>query len=150
MNGTPQDVTLSISSLPQGRRWKGLAFRIVASIGLWASFGGWKQPSTLFLVAMGFGAVMLTLTAVIERLYWNRVDIAQDSLTLTRREQTAVIRREDLVLLELRAKAILLKWRGEAKAHVATFNRERYSPDDWDALQANLEPWAKAPEKLPD
>ena len=150
MSAARQDVTLRISAQAKGRKWKGQAFRLLACIGLWAAFGGWKHPTALVLVALAFGAVMVTLTGVVERLHWNDVDIAPDSLTLTRRERSTVLRREDILILELRPKVILLKWRGEAKAHVATLTRERYSPEDWDRLQTNLQPWAKAPERAAD
>lgn len=154
MIGALQDVTLRIATQAQGRKWKGLALRLLASIGLWAAVGGWKHPTALILVAIAFPAVMLTLTAVIERFNWKQVDIAPDSLTLIRDNRTVVIRGEDLVFLELRDKVILIKWRGDTRGNtsggVASLTRERYRPEDWTTLQEGLRPWAKAPEKTPD
>lgn len=86
----------------------------------------------------------ISLWAVKARGTWRQVAVGPTALTLQRPGTTElVVQHDSLLMLELRDKCIIIKWRTTPKDRVELLARERFAASTWDALRKSLEPWVK-------
>lgn len=120
------------------------AVSILIPIVAWVGFSVWRGYSTI--VVLGLAAVLggISLWAVKARGTWRQIAVGPTALTLRRPDTPElVIQRESLLILELRDKCIIIKWRTTPKDRVELLARERFTASTWDALRKSLEPWVK-------
>ena len=73
---------------------------------------------------------------------WTELVVEADTLTLSHRNGSQLrIPRDSLLMLELRDKCVVVKWKAQPKDRVEVLGRERFSPQSWDQLRAALQPW---------
>jgi hypothetical protein len=139
--GARRKMSIHIPADGSGRNIGSAIATVLAPIVAWAAFAYWRNYSMLVVLAVAIPLAALSLFAVAGRGSWKQVEIATDTITLVGRKRTAVIRRSDIIILELRSQVIVVKWRSEPKAEVAVLGKEHFSSESWGKLCSNLQPW---------
>lgn len=134
-------MTIRISAKPADRSQKAMALRLLLPVIAFVAYGLWRGHSPLLLIGVSVPLVLLSFWAVQARTLWQAIEVGPESISLVSAKETVVIRREELVKLEVRDKLLAIKWQAQPKARLAVLGKERFTDEAWAQLRSALQPW---------
>lgn len=134
-------MTIRISADRSHRNIGAAAATSLGPIAVWVGFSVWQNYSLLLILCVSVPLAALSLCALAGRGSWSQVEVNTESITLIGSKRTVNIKRQAVIMLEVRDNGIVMKWHSEPKAEVTVLGREHFNSQSWNELCSSLRPW---------
>lgn len=135
-------MTIKISTDGSSRSVARMAARLAVPTIAASLYTWWRGHPVIALVEVALSFILMSLWFA-GRGNWKEIRIEETVLSLVDDKTTVVIGREEIVKLQLRDPAVVIKWRAQPKDRVAILVKERFSPETWGQLRAGLQTWVR-------